>query len=102
MMQAEKVFSGVARRVCLCWATCLWQAGAPDLRQPGRALGQTHEHHLHLCSQRGHRLLHHREWICTFTPVPALHAVACRSALTVEACACRLLFEICLCIETCN
>lgn len=43
------------------WPACLSQAGAADLRQPGRAVRQTHEHHLHLGPPRGHRLLHHRE-----------------------------------------
>lgn len=51
----------------LCWAACLSQAGAADLRQPGRAVRQTHEHHLHLGPQRGHHLLHHREWQHTST-----------------------------------
>lgn len=43
------------------WPACLSQAGAADIRQPGRAVRQAHEHHLHLGPQRGHRLLHHCE-----------------------------------------
>lgn len=43
------------------WPACLSQAGAADVRQPGRAVRQTHEHHLHLGPPRGHRLLHHCE-----------------------------------------
>lgn len=44
-----------------CGPTCVSQAGAANLRQPGRAVRQTHEHHLQLSPQRRHRLLHHRE-----------------------------------------
>lgn len=52
-----------------CRPTCLSQAGAANLRQPGRAVCQTHEHHLQLSSQRCHHLLHHRERknTCTHT-----------------------------------
>lgn len=54
------VLCHTACRLC-CWAACLSQAGAADLRQPGRAVRQTHEHHLHLGPQRSHHLLHHCE-----------------------------------------
>lgn len=67
------LFLARGMHIVLLWPACLSQAGAADVRQPGRAVCQTHEHHLHLGPQRGHRLLHHREqrrkhaliWCCT-------------------------------------
>lgn len=57
------LFALLARgtHIVLLWPACLSQAGAADVRQPGRAVCQTHEHHLHLGPQRGDRLLHHCE-----------------------------------------
>lgn len=68
-------------------AACLWQAGAANLRQPGRAVSQTHEHHLHLGPQRGHHLLHHRESNFTFTcsPATAIHAAIDSVVLDLSA-----------------
>lgn len=55
------VFLARGTHIVLLWPACLSQAGAADIRQPGRAVCQTHEHHLHLGPQRGHRLLHYCE-----------------------------------------
>ena len=62
----DVVWCHSARRLFCCWAAWISQAGAADLRQPGWAVRQAHEHHLYLGPQRSHHLLHHCEWSTHF------------------------------------